>query len=130
MNGHGTHVAATIGGTKYGVAKKATIIGVKVLGDDGSGSTSSIISGLQWAADHAEGAGVINQSVSPLYLVSHGSYANGIGRKHFTRGPKVSSNERRRRSHRQHGHDRLCGCRKRECAYAFPLLTLPPPPPP
>jgi len=70
MNGHGTHVAATIGGTKYGVAKKATIIGVKVLGDDGSGSTSSIISGLQWAADHAEGAGVINQSVSPLYLPS------------------------------------------------------------
>jgi len=70
MNGHGTHVAATIGGTKYGVAKKATIIGVKVLGDDGSGSNSGVIAGLQWAADHAEDAGIINQSVSPLYLPS------------------------------------------------------------
>jgi len=68
MNGHGTHVSATIGGTKYGVAKKATIIGVKVLGDDGSGSNSGVIAGLQWAAENAEDAGAINTSVSPLLL--------------------------------------------------------------
>lgn len=68
MNGHGTHVSATIGGTKYGVAKKTTIIGVKVLGDDGSGSNSGVIAGLQWAADHAESDGVINKSVGPLLL--------------------------------------------------------------
>jgi len=68
MNGHGTHFAATIGGTKYGVAKKATIIGVKVLNDDASGSISGVISGLQWVAEHAESAGVINRSVSPFLL--------------------------------------------------------------
>ena len=71
MNGHGTHVSATIGGTKYGVAKKTTIIGVKVLGDDGSGSNSGVIAGLQWAADHAESDGVINKSVSSLLLSPH-----------------------------------------------------------
>jgi len=68
MNGHGTHVSATIGGTKYGVAKKTTIIGVKVLGDNGSGSNSGVIAGLQWAADHAEADGVINKSVANMSL--------------------------------------------------------------
>jgi len=68
MNGHGTHVSATIGGTRYGVAKKASIIGVKVLGDDGMGSNSGVIAGLQWAADNAEADGVMNKSVSPLFL--------------------------------------------------------------
>lgn len=41
--GHGTHVSATIGGKIYGVAKKVDIYGVKVLGDNGSGSTSGVI---------------------------------------------------------------------------------------
>lgn len=74
-NGHGTHVSATIGGTKYGVAKKATIIGVKVLGDDGSGSNSGVIAGLQWAADHAESGGVINKSVVNMSLGGQKSQA-------------------------------------------------------
>ena len=38
------------------------------MGDDGTGSNSGVIAGLQWAADHAEAAGVINTSVSPLLL--------------------------------------------------------------
>ncbi|KAG5636157.1 hypothetical protein DXG03_005097, partial [Asterophora parasitica] len=37
-NGHGTHVAGTVGGSQYGVAKAVSIIAVKVLGDDGSGA--------------------------------------------------------------------------------------------
>jgi oryzin len=61
--GHGTHVAGTIGGTKYGVAKKASLIGVKVLGDNGSGSTAGVISGLQWAANDAQKKGIIKKSV-------------------------------------------------------------------
>lgn len=47
-NGHGTHVAALAAGTCYGVAKGATIHPVKTMSDNGSGSYSSIIAGLQW----------------------------------------------------------------------------------
>jgi cerevisin len=39
-NGHGTHCAGTVAGTRWGVAKKAKVKAVKVLADDGSGSTS------------------------------------------------------------------------------------------
>lgn len=49
-NGHGTHVAGTIGSTTYGVAKKTQIFGVKVLDDKGSGPNSAIIAGLQYVA--------------------------------------------------------------------------------
>jgi len=47
-NGHGTHVASTVGGVKYGVAKKVTLIGVKVLNAGGSGSWANVISGVEW----------------------------------------------------------------------------------
>lgn len=54
-HGHGTHVASTVGGTTYGVAKKVTLIAVKVLSDSGSGSTAGIISGVDWVASQAQG---------------------------------------------------------------------------
>jgi len=50
-NGHGTHVASTVGGTKYGVAKGVHIIGVKVLDRGGSGSWADVISGIQYAVN-------------------------------------------------------------------------------
>jgi subtilisin family serine protease len=49
-NGHGTHTASTAGGDTLGVARKAAIVPVKVLGCSGSGSTSGVIRGIQWAA--------------------------------------------------------------------------------
>ncbi len=50
-NGHGTHVAGTVGGTTYGVAKDVSIVPVKVLSCDGSGSDSSVIAGINWVID-------------------------------------------------------------------------------
>lgn len=47
-DGHGTHVAGTAGGAKFGVAQGANIIEVKVLGDDGSGASSDTIRGMDW----------------------------------------------------------------------------------
>ncbi|KFZ01232.1 hypothetical protein V500_00851 [Pseudogymnoascus sp. VKM F-4518 (FW-2643)] len=50
-NGHGTHCSGTIAGKKYGVAKKAHVYGVKVLGSNGSGSMSDVIKGVEFAAE-------------------------------------------------------------------------------
>jgi aqualysin 1 len=47
-NGHGTHVAGTIGGTTYGVAKAVTLYAVRVLDNTGSGTYSQVIAGIDW----------------------------------------------------------------------------------
>src|SRR5690606_17795878 len=62
-NGHGTHVASTVGGTTYGVAKGATLVPVRVLGCTGSGSTSGIIAGMDWVANNAPRPSVVNMSL-------------------------------------------------------------------
>ena len=56
QNGHGTHVAGIIASRKYGVAKKANVIAVKVLGSNGSGTLSGVIAGITWAVDAAKAA--------------------------------------------------------------------------
>ena len=49
-NGHGTHCSGTVGGKKYGVAKKSHIYAVKVLKSNGSGTMSDVVKGVEWAA--------------------------------------------------------------------------------
>ena len=62
-NGHGTHVAGTIGGTQYGVAKNVNIVGIKVLGCSGSGTNSGVIAGVDWVKNNANGPSVANMSL-------------------------------------------------------------------
>ncbi|MGO1051995.1 S8 family peptidase [Crossiella sp. CA198] len=61
--GHGTHVAGTVGGTKYGVAKKADLVAVRVLNCQGSGQWSQIIAGIDWVAKNAKKPAVANMSL-------------------------------------------------------------------
>jgi subtilisin family serine protease len=62
-NGHGTHVAGTVGGTLYGVAKGASLVAVRVLDCRGSGTTGGVIAGVDWVtANHVKPA-VANMSL-------------------------------------------------------------------
>ncbi|MCS6843544.1 MAG: S8 family peptidase [Caldilineales bacterium] len=62
-NGHGTHVAGTVGGTTYGVAKQVQLIAVRVLNCSGSGSTSGVIAGVDWVTANAVKPAVANMSL-------------------------------------------------------------------
>src|SRR5690606_22820721 len=63
QQGHGTHVAGTVAGSEYGVAKGASIVPVRVLDANGSGTTEGVISGVDWVAQNAEGPAVANMSL-------------------------------------------------------------------
>ena len=63
MQGHGTHVAGTIGSDSYGVAPGTDLVGVKVLDDNGSGSYDDIIAGVEWVAENSEPGSVANLSL-------------------------------------------------------------------
>jgi subtilisin family serine protease len=62
-NGHGTHVAGTIAGKTYGIAKGAKVASVRVLDCQGSGSTSQIVNGLNWLISNAKKPAVANMSL-------------------------------------------------------------------
>jgi subtilisin family serine protease len=66
--GHGTHVAGTVGGSKYGVAKGVKLVAVKVLDCAGNGSSSSVVAGIDWvSAQHQPGQpAVANMSLRAL----------------------------------------------------------------
>ena len=63
-NGHGTHVAATAGGSTYGVAKSVNLISVRVLGCSNSGNTSDVIAGVDWVTANQVYPSVTNMSLS------------------------------------------------------------------
>lgn len=62
-NGHGTHVAGTVGGTTYGVAKTVALVAVRVLNCSGSGTWSGVIAGMDWVAGNRSLPAVANMSL-------------------------------------------------------------------
>lgn len=62
-NGHGTHVAGTVGGTTWGIAKGVTLVAVRVLNCRGSGTTSGVIAGVDWVRNNAILPAVANMSL-------------------------------------------------------------------
>ncbi len=62
-NGHGTHVAGTVGGSTYGIAKGVTVHPVRVLGCDGSGTNAGVIAGMDWVVSNHVKPAVANMSL-------------------------------------------------------------------
>ncbi|MDQ3722365.1 MAG: S8 family peptidase [Actinomycetota bacterium] len=84
-NGHGTHVAGSVGAATYGVAKQVSLVGVRVLDCAGSGSTSGVIAGIDWVtANHGPGQpAVANMSLgggasSALDTAVQNSISDGV----------------------------------------------------
>ncbi|NNJ04397.1 S8 family peptidase [Streptomyces sp. PKU-MA01144] len=82
-NGHGTHVAATVAGGSYGVAKKAKVVGVRVLNNSGSGTTAQVVAGIDWVTQNAVKPAVANMSLgggadTALDTAVRNSIASGI----------------------------------------------------
>jgi subtilisin family serine protease len=84
-NGHGTHVAGTVGGATYGVAKAVTLVAVRVLNCSGSGTWSGVIAGIDWVtgAHQAGEPAVANMSLgggasSSVDAAVRGSIADGV----------------------------------------------------
>ena len=62
-NGHGTHVAGTVGGSTYGVAKGVTLVAVRVLDCSGSGTNAGVIAGMDWVTSNRVLPAVANMSL-------------------------------------------------------------------
>ena len=62
-NGHGTHVAGTVGGTTWGVAKGVALVAVRVLDCGGSGTWSGVIAGMDWVTANHKAPAVANMSL-------------------------------------------------------------------
>jgi subtilisin family serine protease len=69
-NGHGTHVAGTIGGTTYGVAKKVQLVAVRVLDCQGAGNIFTVLDGIDWVTSHRVLPAVANMSLGGGYSLA------------------------------------------------------------
>ena len=81
-NGHGTHVAGTIGGSQYGVAKNINLVAVRVLDCSGSGTISNVIAGVNYVAGLQDSTlskkMVVNMSVGGGYSATLNSAVNAL----------------------------------------------------
>jgi len=77
-NGHGTHVAGTVGSTTYGVAKSAYLRAVRVLDCGGSGSTSGVIAGINWVKTNHISPSVANMSLGGGFSQAENDAVNAL----------------------------------------------------
>ncbi|KAF5552195.1 alkaline protease (oryzin) [Fusarium phyllophilum] len=77
-NGHGSHVAGTIGGATFGVAKKVDLVAVKVLDASGGGSNSGVLQGMQFVIDDAKKKNRVGKAVMNMSL--GGDFSQAINR--------------------------------------------------
>ena len=77
-NGHGTHVAGTVGSATYGVAKNVYLRAVRVLDCSGSGSNSGVIAGMDWVATNHISPAVANMSLGGGYSAATNTSANNL----------------------------------------------------
>lgn len=82
-NGHGTHVATTVAGRKYGVAKQSKIVSVRVLNNSGAGTLSGVIAGVDWVTARRVRPAVANMSLgagvsTSLDTAVRNSIASGV----------------------------------------------------
>jgi subtilisin family serine protease len=84
-NGHGTHVAGTVGSATYGVAKGVTLVGVRVLDCNGDGTVGSVVAGVDWVTSHHQAGqpAVANMSLggganADIDAAVNGSIADGV----------------------------------------------------
>ncbi|TDZ51536.1 Alkaline protease 1 [Colletotrichum trifolii] len=74
-NGHGSHVAGTIGGRTFGVSKSVNLVGVKVLDGDGAGSNSGVLEGMQFIIDDVQQKNLTGKAVMNMSLGGSASQA-------------------------------------------------------
>jgi subtilisin family serine protease len=77
-NGHGTHVAGTVGSATYGVAKAVRLRAVRVLNCSGSGTNSGVIAGMDWVRTHASKPAVANMSLGGGFSSAVNTAANNL----------------------------------------------------
>ncbi len=77
-NGHGTHVAGTVGSATYGVAKNAYLRAVRVLNCAGSGTSSQVLAGINWVASNHIKPAVANMSLGGGYSSAENSAVNTL----------------------------------------------------
>lgn len=75
-NGHGSHVAGTVGGKNYGVAKNVQLVAVKVLDADGGGTNSGVLAGIDFVSTDAAARGVKGKAVMNMSL--GGSFSRSL----------------------------------------------------